>query len=180
MQGFTERVQVLLNAGTSPDGRNRYNRRTHVENARLEGHAEIARLLIEAGAAPPTLRDAQRFQAAVLAGDADEAARLLAVDPSAIHTCDALHAAARHGNLAALQLGLALGVPIDRRDRQGLTALHHAARAERADIVRELVTRGASLDVRDPIYNGTPLGHARHFASRWPRDPEIVAVLEGA
>ena len=48
--------------------------------------------------------------------------------------------------------------------------------------VRELVARGAARDVRDPLYDGTPLGHARHFAERWPRPhgPEIIALLESS
>jgi hypothetical protein len=172
VQGFDDRVRLLLEAGTSADGRNTYNKRTHLENALLEGHAEIARMLTDAGATPPSLNDRDRFRIAVLAGDEPEARRLLGDSP------DALHAAARHGRLKALQLGLALGLPIDGRDRQGLTALHHAARAGHLEIVRELVARGASLVVRDPMYNGTPLGHARHFASRWPHSADVVAFLE--
>lgn len=179
VQGFVERVRLLLSHGVSPDGRNRYNRRTYLENALLEGHAEIADLLVAAGAAPPALGETDRFRVAVLANDAEEAKRILAAC-SSCRTSEALIAAARHGRAEALELGLALGLPIDGRDASGLTALHHAARSGQLEAVRLLVVRGASLDVRDPVYDGTPLGHARHFAARWPRPhhDEIVALLE--
>jgi ankyrin repeat protein len=40
--------------------------------------------------------------------------------------------------------------------------LHHAAWAGHDDVVRLLVESGARLDIRDTLYNGTPLGWARH------------------
>jgi ankyrin repeat protein len=180
VQGFTDRVRLLLASGASPDGRSRYNHRTHLEAALLEGHAEIARLLMSAGAAAPALTDNERFRVAVLANDAAEAKRILATSPSANTEPGALLAAARHGRLDAVELCLALGLPINGRDAQGLTALHHAARSGHLEVVRELVARGASVVVRDPIYDGTALGHAKHFAARWPRPhgAEIIALLE--
>lgn len=155
MQGFVERVQILLAHGASPDGRNHYNRRAHLENALLEGHAEIVRVLEAAGATPVTVGE-DELQA------------------------NALFAAARHGRRDAAERALARGASIDRLDRDGITALHHAARAGHLDVVRLLVAAGASLDVRDPLYNGTPLGHARHFAKRWPSEgtATVVAFLE--
>ena len=110
--------------------------------------------------------------ATVLALDEPEARRLLPSAPAA----DALLAAARHGRLSALELGLALGLPIDGRDAHGLTALHEAARNGHLALVKALVAHGASLELRDPMYGGTPLGHARHFTARWPR-PDGAAVI---
>lgn len=178
-QGFADRVQLLLGHDASPDGVNHYNRRTHVENALLEGHANIARMLIAAGAKWPALSAEERFRVAVLANDATEALRILATTPLANEHAATLIAAARHGHLAALRLALHLGVPIDGTDRGGLTALHHAAQQGHLDVVRELVAQGASVDVRDPTYDGTALGHAQHFAARWPgpHRAEIVAFL---
>lgn len=176
VQGFTERVQRLLVAGAPVDGHNHYNRRSHLANALLEGHAEVAQLLSAAGAAPPVWDAPEQLQVAILANDASEAHRLATVVSPL--QAGALHAAARHGRIDALRLALDLGVPIDGRDRQGLTALHHAARAGHLDVLRELVARGASLTVRDPQHGGTPLGHAQHVAARWPHPPEIVAFLE--
>jgi ankyrin repeat protein len=176
VQGFVERVRLLLAHRVSADGRNHYKARSHLENALLEGHADVARLLEAAGAREPSFSKRDLFRVAVLANEAD-AARAL---PGVSADSDALIAASRHGNLAAVELGLALGIPIDRTDAEGLTALHHAARNGHLDVVRTLVARGASTTVRDPQYDGTALGHARHFTSRWPRThgAEVVAFLE--
>lgn len=173
VQGFVERVQILLAHGAAADGRNRYNGRTHLENALLQGHADIAGQLIAANAPAPVFAERERFCVAVLANDAAAARGL---EPTAEPLC----AAARHGRLDAVELALSLGAPIDGRDANGLTALHHAAQSGHLAIVRTLVERGASCSVRDPLYDGTALGHARHFAARWPREDgaEIVAFLE--
>ena len=151
-----------------------------MENALLEGHTEIARLLTAAGAAAAALDEHEQFRVAVLANDEEAARRILVASPTAGTESAALIAAARHGRLDALELGLALGLPIDGRDADGLTALHHAARNGHLEVVRALVAHGASTAVRDPRYGGTALGHARHFAERWPRPhgAEIMAVLE--
>jgi ankyrin repeat protein len=42
------------------------------------------------------------------------------------------------------------------------TPLHQAALAGREAVVRLLVERGARLDIRDKIYEGTPLGWAEY------------------
>lgn len=181
-QGFVARVELLLAHGASADGRHHYNKRAHLENALLEGHAGIARMLERAGASPITLGGREAFRAAILRGDESEARTLLAAHPEAARDAGTLTAAARHGNLAAVKLALALGVELDAVDREGLTALHHAARSGHVEVVRELIAAGASLAIRDPQYGGTPLGHAMHFAERWPsagRD-QAVAVLRAA
>ncbi len=182
VQGFEERVVLLLAHGASPSGRNHYDRRTHLDNAHLHGHRAIARRLEAAGATAGTLSGHDAFRAACLRADATEAKRLLAADPTVAEQPGTLIAAARHGHTDALGLCLALGLPLDATDHDGLTALHHAAREGHLEIVRKLVARGASLTIVDPQYRGTPLGHARHFAGRWPNRalPQIVALLEAA
>jgi ankyrin repeat protein len=42
------------------------------------------------------------------------------------------------------------------------TPLHHAALRGHLDVVRALVDRGARTDMRDAIYDATPLGWAQH------------------
>jgi ankyrin repeat protein len=167
-QGFTDRVRLLLAHGARPDGRNYYNRRPHLDNALLEGHTDIAELLAKAGAAPAELTPAEAFRAAVLRADEPEARRLLAAHPEAAADPGTLAAAARHGKLPALRLALDLGLPIDAAPHDGKTALHAAAQAGQLAAAKELVARGAALDLRDPVYGGTPIGHANHFAERWP------------
>jgi ankyrin repeat protein len=83
LQGFTKRVALLLHHGADPSGRNHYNRRTHLENALLNGHLDIAELLKRRGASTPHLTGEEQFRAACLAGDEAEARRLLAAHPAA-------------------------------------------------------------------------------------------------
>lgn len=52
------------------------------------------------------------------------------------------------------------------------TALHHAVDSGRLDAVRVLVDAGASLEIRDRIYGGTPLDWAEHLGR-----PEIADYL---
>jgi hypothetical protein len=178
-QGFTARVALLLQHGADPDGRNHYNKRTHLENARLNGHPDIAALLQGRGAKPAQLTGEEQFRAAVLAGDGEEARRLLAAHPAAANDPGTLGAAAEHGNLAAVRLALDLGLAIDGAGRDGFTPLHQAARAGQLAVAKELVARGAPLDKRDVVYGGTPLNHAEHFLSGWPTTEreQIVAFL---
>lgn len=179
VQGFAARARLLLAHGAAADGRSRYNHRTHRENALLEGHGALADLLAAAGAAAPSFDAKDALRVAVLAGDAGAARGLVAATPGLARDGAALRAAARHDRLEALELGLDLGLPIDDADHQGLTALHHAARAGHLRIAQRLVERGASLAVRDRLYRGTPLGHAEHFGARWPRPhgDALVAFL---
>jgi len=167
-QGFTDRVALLLKHGAAPDGRNQYNKRSHLENARLNGHLEIAKMLESHGATALQLTGEEQFRAACLAGDEPEARRLLAVHPGARGQPGTLTAAADHGKLPAVRLALSLGLPIDGAAGDGFTPLHHAARAGQLAVAQELVARGAPLSARDRIYGGTPLNHASHFLEGWP------------
>jgi ankyrin repeat protein len=87
--------------------------------------------------------------------------------------------AAKHGQLRAVQRLLALGVPIDSTNDQGVTALHLAAENGHRLVVDELLARGASMDLRDRVHGGTPLGRVSWFSRTWPtpeRD-EVRRVL---
>ena len=55
------------------------------------------------------------------------------------------------------------------------TPLHQAVLAGDAALVRLLVERGARLDIRDTIWQGTPLGWAHHGGGK--RQAEMVECL---
>jgi ankyrin repeat protein len=69
--------------------------------------------------------------------------------------------ASNTGRINAVRLALDLGFDPNYVDE--VAALHNAAGRGREDIVRLLLDCGASLCVREPFYDGTPLGWADFF-----------------
>ena len=72
--------------------------------------------------------------------------------------------AAQHGHAEVVRLLLDAGEDPNRFNPKGnhahSTPLHQAVCAGHADVVRLLAERGARLDVKDTIYQSTPLGWA--------------------
>ena len=92
-----------------------------------------------------------------------ETARLLpSADP--VRQRAALTLACMHGQLRIAQLLLDAGVDPSQYNPEGFhahsTPLHQAVWSNREPIVRLLVERGARLDMRDHVYDGTPLDWA--------------------
>jgi ankyrin repeat protein len=168
--GLVDRVALLLAHGASPDGRNIYDKRRHLENARLRGHAAVAGLLMRGGATPVVLAPADQLRADMLAAD-EAAVRKALADPKPIEGRDdvrTLLVAAELGHLPAVQLLLELGVPASASDADGLSALHLAAANGHRLVVDALLARGASLSQRERVYGGTPLGRVTWFSRVWP------------
>ncbi len=90
----------------------------------------------------------------------------------------ALALAAQHGHVDVVRLLLDAGEDPNRYNPDGFqshaTPLHHAVSAGHDAVVRLLVERGARLDIKDTIYQGTPLGWARYTGQR-----EIESYLRG-
>jgi peptide-methionine (S)-S-oxide reductase len=87
----------------------------------------------------------------------------------------ALAAAALNGKAKALARLLELGVEISAYStgiHPHATALHHAVCSGSLEAVKILVEAGAKLDIRDKVYNGTPLDWAEHEGQ-----PEIADYL---
>src|SRR5215813_1869674 len=182
-QGFGDRVALLLAHGASSIGRDFYNSRTHLENALLLGHNLIAKMLVDCGAAPPSLSSGEELRVACLRGREEQVRQLASATLEARDVEATLVLAAQQGNLRAVRLCLdVLGAAVDATNDRGLTALHVAAGNGQRLVVDELLGRGASLTIRDPVHRATPLDHARWAARTWP-SPEradVVRVLEAA
>jgi len=130
-----------------------------VLTALVFGFPGTAEALAERGAPVDTLPLAAGL------GRLDDARRLLrGADATAKQA--ALSLAAQHGRAAVVALLLDAGAAPDRFNPEGYhthtTPLHQAALNGHLEAVRVLVERGARLDIRDTIYDGTPLGWAEH------------------
>jgi ankyrin repeat protein len=121
------------------------------------GSLDTARALVRRGAPVDNLA------AAAGLGLTSEAGRLL-VSADSLTRHRALALAAQHGHPEIVQLLLDAGEDPDRYNPQGnhahSTPLHQAVWSDHLETVRLLVVRGARLDIRDTIWNGTPLGWA--------------------
>ena len=166
--GFTERVRLLLRHGvdarsTAPDGR------AAVELAAAGGHSDDRRAAGRRGCARPELTGVDALVAAVLAADADGAARLAGADPDLLAAARAerpavVAEAVQSSRGAAVELAVRLGFDVNAL-AGGQTALHSAAWDGDLPLVRRLVELGADPGVRDRTFDGTPLGWARARAA---------------
>ena len=121
------------------------------------GFLDTAQALVRRGA------PIESAAAAAGLGRADEVVRLLpAADAKERHAALAL--AAQHGHADVVRLLLDAGEDPNRYNPDGFhshsTPLHQAVWADHAEAVKLLVEKGARLDLRDTIYDGTPLGWA--------------------
>src|SRR5579862_3029732 len=98
-------------------------------------------------------------------GRLEDARRLLA-DSAAEDRHRALALASQFGHTEIVRLLLDAGEDMNRYNPAGFhshsTPLHQAAFAGHEDVVRLLVERGARLDVKDTLWQGTPAGWAQH------------------
>ncbi len=139
-------IDVLIDAGATPGQ----------GNAALGGrNLEAVKQLIALGA-PVTLATA------VCTGRLDEAARL-APQATREDRQTALVAAAFNGKADAVRALILLGVDVNEPSpviHPHASPLHHAVDSGSLEAVQVLVEAGARLDLRDRIYDGTPLDWA--------------------
>ena len=193
-RGFPERVSLLLEHGADVTVPDLYKGRSNYENAVLGGFPEIAEMLARHGAEVVELSLEDRFTAAVMSGDEGRANQLLAEAPGLIENPELLQEAVT--NAAATRLLLDLGADPDAPNERGRVSLHWAAWENSGEVVRLLLARGASCEIRERDHDATPVGfanHAGHFELRdllldhsrdvfdltaWGRVEQLAAVLE--
>lgn len=140
-------IDALIARGARPGG---------LDSAVAHNELEAARRLIHHGA-PITL-------AAAIALDLP-AARSLASASDAAARADALVIAASLGKTDGVRILLAAGADPNMRSQtihRHASALHQAALTGNAELCTLLVNAGASLTVRDDMWNGAPAGWAEH------------------
>jgi Ankyrin repeats (3 copies) len=165
-----ERVRLLVASGVVDlDGRGTQHPvvggRAALELALATGNGEIADILVRAGATPPALDAAGRFEAAVMRADRAAVEELLAADPdlaakARVREPALVVRAAEHGRIDAVRLLVACGFDVNATQRK--TALHEAAFRGDMALVNLLLDMGADPTIRDRDHGAPPLGWAEH------------------
>ena len=150
-------AEVLLDHGAALEEGPGSEWRSALMTALAFGYLDTAKTLARRGAS------LNRLAAVAGLGRIEDTVRLLPLaDARDRHVALAL--AAQHGHTEIVRLLLNAGEDPNRYNPDGYhshsTPLHQAVCADHADAVRLLVERGARLDIRDTIYQGTPLGWA--------------------
>lgn len=153
----TELAQVLLRHGAKLESHGTGSHSAAV-TALVFGYPGTATVLVDRGA-PLDLVTAAGL------GMTEEVRRLLPT--SAVRERHAaLALAAQLGKLDALRLLLDAGEDPNRYNppsfHEHATPLHQSVWADHLEVVRLLVERGARDDIKDKIYDGTPLDWAKH------------------
>jgi hypothetical protein len=153
-------VYALLDFGASIEGLGSTQWRSPLMTALVFGYLSAAEALVRRGAR------VENMAAAAGLGRLDDARQLLATaDADSRHRALAL--AAQLGHMEIVRLLLDAGEDPNRYNPDGThshsTPLHQAIAAGHDAVVRLLVERGVRLDIKDTIYQGTPLGWARYL-----------------
>jgi glutaminase len=148
-EGHLDVVQLLLDAGVSPNPRDRWGG-TPLDDALGGGHELVADTLNRLGATSGTsvhlAKDRATTDASASYGDPEAVVELLW--------------AAAGADLAAMRRLVALGVPLHAADYDGRTALHLGAAAGHVHVCEYLLRHGHPRSCRDR-WGATPLDEAR-------------------
>jgi ankyrin repeat protein len=152
-------TETLLDFGARVDGSGAGNWTSPLMTALAFGYLDTAQALVRRGARVDSLA------AAAGLGRLDDARTLVGASSGGDrHRAMAL--AAQHGHAEIVRLLLDAGEDPNRYNPKGnhahSTPLHQAVWSGQESVVRLLVERGARMDIKDTIYEGTALGWARY------------------
>ncbi len=165
-------IELLVAHGADIHQRQADGRTAHTVAA-LHGNQDIAAWLVARGARDE-LSVLDRFVSCCACGDRARAAGMLRAQPGLLGELRRehhllMHVPAERGDAAVLETMLDCGFDANVQDRDGVTALHRAAMAGRADAVRVLLAHGASVNALDNMFSATPLVWATEGWSHGPR-----------
>jgi ankyrin repeat protein len=162
-------VETLIDYGASLAPAGEGNWTSPIETALVFGKHDAAQALVRRGAPVESLA------AAAGLGRVDDVKTMLPrADAHDRHRALALAAQCGRANVVGVLLDA--GEDPNRFNPPGTHAhtppIHQAIAAGHLDVVKLLVDRGARLDIKDTIYQGTPLGWAKYL-----NQPAIAAFL---
>ena len=150
-------AETLLDFGAAIEGHGTGEWTSPLMTALAFGYRDTAEALVRRGAR------VDHIAAAAGLGRVDLVRQLLA-SASSLDRHRATALAAQHGHVEAVRVLLDAGEDPNRYNPKGnhghSTPLHQAVWAGHDQVVRLLLERGARLDIKDTIYEGTPLGWA--------------------
>jgi ankyrin repeat protein len=153
-------IELLVRHGADIHQRRADGRTAHTL-AELHGNREIADWLLAHGA-KDELSSLERFIAACTRGDRPGADAMLQAHPDLRGELRVEHhlmmqVPAERGDAAVLETMLMCGFDPNAKDQDGVTTLHRAAMAGRAEAARVLLAHGASVNALDGMFSATPL-----------------------
>jgi ankyrin repeat protein len=162
-------VDVLVDYGASIAPAGEGNWTSPIETALVFGKHDAAKALVRRGARIDTVA------AAAGLGRIDDVRRMLAT-ASAEDRHRALALASQLGHADVVSMLLDAGEDPNRFNPPGTHShsppLHQAIAGGHLNVVKLLIDRGARLDIKDTIYQGTPLGWAEYCEK-----PAVAAFL---
>lgn len=153
-------IELLAKHGADLHQRRADGRTAHTL-AELHGNQAVAAWLLVHGA-KDELSPLERFISACARGDRARADAMLQAHPELrtelrVEHHLMMHVPAERGDATVLATMLACGFDAHAKDNDGVTALHRAAMAGRAEAVRVLLAYGASVNALDGMFSATPL-----------------------
>lgn len=152
-------VETLIDHGASITPKGEGNWVSPVETALVFGKLDAAKTLVQRGAPVATLA------AAAGLGDLEQVRRMLP-EANDLDRHRAMALAAQLGHTEVVRLLLDEGGDPNRFNPPGTHShtppIHQAIAAGHLEVVKLLIERGARLDIKDTIYQGTPLGWAEY------------------
>ncbi len=152
-------AETLIDFGAAVGPRGSGNWASPVNTALVFGFVDAAEALVRRGAR------VDQIETAAGLGRADDVRRMLSSSGS-LSRHRALALASQLGREDAVRVLLDAGEDPNRFNPDGMhahaTPLHQAALGGHEAVVRLLVERGARLDIKDQIFQGTPLGWAEY------------------
>ncbi|KAL1816618.1 hypothetical protein ACET3Z_019192 [Daucus carota] len=156
--GHVEVLQFLVSLGSDPDAADQ-NGWTPLHCASIAGHVEAAEFLLTCSVYVKYALTKEKQTAFALAV---EKGHLDLYDM--LQLGDALHRAARIGDVHEIKRCIAEGAKVNGKDQNGWTPLHRAAFKGQTESVKVLLNHGANVDVIDnsgytPLHRAVEAGH---------------------